>query len=284
MLTLKSVTLSSAATRLFAIESSGHEIEVDADAYLSVFLPANGAVAVDGKRSSTSVTGGEALTLRPSARRTRVGTSSRNPFQAYVFKMPWTAAGTVSENWAFFSKGNPGTEVIRHPLSSPATRSLRTFIEYVFGDMLSEHPILTSPMALRSVEALMLEHLNELFSIEDSLQGLPSNGELQLCKRAEDYMDAHHAEPLTTSMIARSMGVPPTVLSKAFRNSLGKTVRQRLTDLRLEHARAQLLSGMHETVTSSAFSVGLVHLGRFTQAYRAAFRELPSVTLARSRK
>jgi transcriptional regulator GlxA family with amidase domain len=55
--------------------------------------------------------------------------------------------------------------------------------------------------------------------------------------------------------------------------------------MRLERAREHLLSaGLSDTVTSIALDCGFVHLGRFPATYRMAFGELPTETLARSRR
>jgi AraC-like DNA-binding protein len=55
--------------------------------------------------------------------------------------------------------------------------------------------------------------------------------------------------------------------------------------MRLERARERLLSaGPADTVTTIALDCGIAHLGRFPAAYRIAFGELPTETLARTRR
>jgi len=61
--------------------------------------------------------------------------------------------------------------------------------------------------------------------------------------------------------------------------------RDVLLQMRLERAHERLrVAGPADTVTSIALDCGFAHLGRFPAAYRIAFGELPTETLARSRR
>lgn len=101
-------------------------------------------------------------------------------------------------------------------------------------------------------------------------------------KRAEAYIDAYFAEPLTLADIASAAGVPVRTLTYAYRQFRGSSPMRQLRDRRLDHA-AKLLRdgcpGVAEAATASGFS----HLGRFSQDYRARFGESPSISLRRSR-
>jgi len=107
------------------------------------------------------------------------------------------------------------------------------------------------------------------------------------CGEASDVAHwlAEHAlsrEPLAE--LARRAGRSLRSIQRACR-SLGTTPQDVLRDARLDWARAMLESpGATVSVADVAQSVGYRHLGRFAAYYRERFREMPSETLARSRR
>lgn len=110
----------------------------------------------------------------------------------------------------------------------------------------------------------------------------PQGSSLQI-RRAQDYIHANAAEPLTISAIAAEAGCSIRTLQAGFRQHFGLTPVEYLRDLRLDLARYLLLSRPAETpVSSIAYDSGFSHLGRFSQLYRARFGELPSATRAAS--
>jgi transcriptional regulator GlxA family with amidase domain len=73
-------------------------------------------------------------------------------------------------------------------------------------------------------------------------------------------------------------------LQLAFRAVQGEEPRATLARFRLEAARARLQSAQEgESVTAIALDCGFAHLGRFAVAYRRAYGERPSETLASRR-
>jgi AraC-like DNA-binding protein len=101
-------------------------------------------------------------------------------------------------------------------------------------------------------------------------------------KRAEDYIRAFYAEPLTLDMIARVARVSPRSLLQNFRSFSGTSPIRLLRDVRLDAAREALVRRRDDpdaTVLSVALDAGFNHLGRFSQAYAARFGEKPSETL-----
>ncbi|CUI01454.1 AraC-like ligand-binding domain-containing protein [Leisingera aquaemixtae] len=108
----------------------------------------------------------------------------------------------------------------------------------------------------------------------------PLGSSLQI-RRAQDYIHANAAEPLTVSAIAAEAGCSIRTLQTGFRQHFGLTPVEYLRDLRLDLARYLLLSRPAGTpVSSIAYDSGFSHLGRFSQLYRARFGELPSTTRA----
>jgi AraC-like DNA-binding protein len=100
-------------------------------------------------------------------------------------------------------------------------------------------------------------------------------------RRVEDYIRHHYAETITIETLARVAGVSTRTLFSGFRDFRRLTPMAYLKTIRLEKAHAVLQSGDVDGsagVTKIALDAGFSHLGRFAQAYRLRFGELPSVT------
>jgi len=98
--------------------------------------------------------------------------------------------------------------------------------------------------------------------------------------RAERHMRERLALPHTIASLADAAGVSERTLHDGFRRFRSTTPMRRLSVLRLTAAR-QLIQRAEPglTVSRAAAEAGCFQLGRFAQAYRAMFGELPSVTL-----
>lgn len=104
-------------------------------------------------------------------------------------------------------------------------------------------------------------------------------------RRAEDYIDAHAAEPVTLADVAAAAGVSVRSLQAAFRAHRGATPMERLRERRLEIARGRLMEAAPgTTVLGVVTAVGLGDAGRFSVLYKRRFGESPSETLRRGRK
>lgn len=84
--------------------------------------------------------------------------------------------------------------------------------------------------------------------------------------------------------IAATLGISVRSLEAGFRHWKRETPVAFMRGLRLGAAREQLSSPRATSVTAVAFSLGFLHLPRFSQYYHAAFNEYPSETLRRSRQ
>ena len=103
-------------------------------------------------------------------------------------------------------------------------------------------------------------------------------------KRAEAYIEAHYAEPLSLADIAAQAGVSARSLQNGFQSFRNITPMAFLRSVRLQRAhRALLLADPAVTsVTQVALACGFTHLGEFGSAYRRVFGETPKKTLARA--
>ncbi|MFI5611925.1 AraC family transcriptional regulator [Amycolatopsis sp. NPDC051903] len=140
------------------------------------------------------------------------------------------------------------------------------------------------PTVLRALEDQLLTAV---------LLGLPHTSSTELLvggpgdpadvvEQARQWLEEHHAEPVTVADVARASGLGPRQLQAQFRRKLDTTPTAVLRDIRLGRAHQALLTaGGGETVAEIAYSCGFTHLSRFAQEYRARFGELPSQTARR---
>jgi AraC-like DNA-binding protein len=85
--------------------------------------------------------------------------------------------------------------------------------------------------------------------------------------------------------VAAELGIGIRALQAGFRRQVGYSPRQYLIRCRLDLARARLLSPAPlDTVSSIAIDCGFLNLGLFASRYRRTYGELPSQTLAGSRR
>ncbi|AOK31342.1 AraC family transcriptional regulator [Burkholderia singularis] len=104
-------------------------------------------------------------------------------------------------------------------------------------------------------------------------------------RRAQALIDAQFAQPLQLADIARAAGVPERTLRDGFVQFCGTSPMQYLRQVRLDHAREWLLHSApaNRRIAEIALDCGFTHLGRFANAYRERFGELPSATLGGAR-
>jgi AraC-like DNA-binding protein len=101
----------------------------------------------------------------------------------------------------------------------------------------------------------------------------------------EGWIDAHLGQAITLGRLCEVVQVGERSLQIAFQARRGMSPMRFVAERRLAAAQRRL-SGERagEGVTAIATSLGFTHLGRFSAAYRAAFGESPSQTIARSRR
>ncbi len=159
---------------------------------------------------------------------------------------------------------------------------LHRFLTYVVDDARSVDTILNNPILRAGLDDMLLgaiaslgSNRADLFLEEFQAQNAP-----RLVRRAEEFMEAYAAEPITISDIVIECGCSRRTLFNAFRKHRGYTPMQFLAEFRLCSARTALQSpSPTDTVTSIAYAYGFSHPGRFAVAYRARFGEKPSETL-----
>jgi AraC-like DNA-binding protein len=103
-------------------------------------------------------------------------------------------------------------------------------------------------------------------------------------KRAEEYIEAHAAEPITLAGIVAAAGVPARSLRAAFTACRGVAPMEFLRRCRYELAQQRLIEAVPgTTVMSVVKALGLGDAGRFSVEYKKRFGHSPSEVLAGGR-
>lgn len=140
------------------------------------------------------------------------------------------------------------------------------------------HPFLHTQLEQMVASALLLaqRHNHSDVAVRQRTTVLPRH-----VRRAQDYLQAHAHEAITTTALALEVGVSTRGLNAGFKEFLGVSPMRYLRDLRLKRVHDELLNGRASQVASVALRWGFEHLGRFACQYREAFGETPSQTLRR---
>ena len=101
-------------------------------------------------------------------------------------------------------------------------------------------------------------------------------------RRARDFMDRHHAEPLDVPTMAAAALMSPAHFSRRFRAAYGETPYAYLMTRRIERAKALLRQGM--SVTDACMAVGCTSLGSFSSRFTEIVGETPSQYRARDHR
>lgn len=118
----------------------------------------------------------------------------------------------------------------------------------------------------------------ECFSVFGAVPktGGPANDPLrQRLDAATLWLRDHYREDLDLHAVARHVGCAPHYLSRLFRQHMGKTLSQKLREIRIDRAAALLREGGCN-VTEAAFEVGYNSLSHFTKAFVTEKGKRPS--------
>lgn len=170
-------------------------------------------------------------------------------------------------------------------LTSPAGAALKAMCVWLARELDRETAALPfSPMAMVSIEdtlrTLMINCLAEQRPV--ALPRSDAMTEARL-RRIEEWIDAHYADAITVSDLARVGVIGVRSMQLAFQRLRGHSPMESVLQRRLRHARQRLSSAKPGlTVTQVATDSGFYNFGRFSARYRQMFGESPSQTLRRT--
>jgi AraC-like DNA-binding protein len=102
-------------------------------------------------------------------------------------------------------------------------------------------------------------------------------------RRAVERIESSPRHPWTPIALAADACIGVRALQAGFRRELGTSIMQHVEQVRLAHARRELLAAdpTHTSVTRIANQWGFTHLSRFAGRYQTVYGENPSTTLRR---
>ncbi len=167
-----------------------------------------------------------------------------------------------------------------------ADRALRNLLIFTMRQI-DECPEGLPPLVLKKLEqAIVATFLTaRAHTYSDLLMRESKDAAPWQVRRAEAYIEANWKEPITIEMLSEETGVGVRTLFATFQKSRGYTPMQFAKTVRLKGAQKMLRSGSRGTsVTGVAFACGFANPGHFAREYQTTFGELPSETLARSKR
>lgn len=183
--------------------------------------------------------------------------------------------------------GQPVTEAldfgVSMDLSTGAGASLLSAVRFLQTEIDRPGGISESPLARAQLETYVMTSL--LHGVEhqftDALHRPAADDRPAIVRDAVDHIEEHAGEPLTVPGVARRAGVSVRTLQISFTRHLGVTPSEYIRSVRLSRVHADLRASNpgDTSVSERAGAWGFVHLGRFSEQYRARYGELPSETL-----
>jgi AraC-like DNA-binding protein len=169
-------------------------------------------------------------------------------------------------------------------LHTPGARSWLRLVHLALDDVEAGGALFSSPLAATHFEQTLIAGLLSAQPNNRQQVEAPATPCPRVVRSVVDLIEAEPDRAWRLAELAAHAGVSARTLQEAFHRELGTTPLEQLRRTRMERARADLLASDPTTtsVTDIAARWGFFHLGRFAQAYRAMYHELPSQTLADS--
>lgn len=182
----------------------------------------------------------------------------------------------------------PGRRLIFDPVLHPDRPGIAAWMRLLteYRQQTAAGLLARSPLAEHHLRHALVHGLLDIqphtLAPPPALRGRESPSAL---RRAVEFCEQNAAEPITVVDIAQAGATGVRTLQRAFRHEFGTTPMSFVRRIRLDRARADLLlvrlGHADDTVTDVALRWGFTNLGRFSNAYRAAFGESPSAAARR---
>lgn len=177
----------------------------------------------------------------------------------------------------------PGSNqrTLRISREHPALASLGHLLQLTDAELRDGGGMLQSSVGQQHLQSLFCESLLHL------MPGFASGGHRPvlpgLLKRVVDYIQANLGQALSMDELVVISGASRRSLEQAFRLNLQTSPMRYVLQCRLQAARDSLRRSQpgELQLTDLAFRLGFSQASHFTHAYKKAFGELPSDTLAR---
>lgn len=183
------------------------------------------------------------------------------------------------------AEGETPAPVVFDPLmdlEKPATRAWLRLVHLALDDIEAGGALFRSTLAATHFEQTLIVGLLSAQSSNHQSVAAPYTPCPPIVRAIVDLIEAEPERAWRLAEFSRHVGVSPRTLQEAFQRELGMSPLERLRRTRMARARHDLVEGdpTRTSVTEIAARWGFFHLGRFAQAYRTMYHELPSQTLA----
>lgn len=175
----------------------------------------------------------------------------------------------------------------RLPLTVREARGLRALSQIGLAECGVRSELLASPAASSALADQLVTRLVDALVRAPGCEARrarpgPRPQRLAAAETAAGFIAANLDRRLTIDELVRVSSVKERALRSGFLERFGQTPQAYIASLRLNAVRRELRwGGTTRTVTEIATRHGFWHLGRFAQAYRRLFGELPSETKGR---
>ncbi len=170
-------------------------------------------------------------------------------------------------------------------LSSPTAAGWRESLNIVLKEFEAGPGLAAHPNAGRQVERLILDGLllGHPHDFIDDVLDAGASASLRAVREAKALLEERPEHDWSPAELARRVHVSVRTLQKGFGSEVGVPPMTYLRRVRLDRAHEALSRSApaSTTVGAVAFHFGIMHLGRFSSAYRRRFGESPSTTLQR---
>lgn len=284
---VETAELNPGGLRVSRVLSTGHLVDLTEETAATVLFPASGQLRVRVAAAEYRIGPKAVCIFGPNARRTKAeAPPDAGLFHANALLIPNQTLRDLVQAGRNRDAGWPALpDSLPLSASLPEARRLSDLLGYITRQFDNRLPLSTKAGAAMAV--LVEEFLSDLILCSSPVltetRALPAA--LARVRMAEEIMRARSDEPLSMAEVAREVGVGLRSLQLAFIETRAMGPRDVLLRMRLERARERLLAARPtDSVTGIAMDCGFAHLGRFPAAYRTAFGELPTETLARARR
>jgi AraC-like DNA-binding protein len=171
------------------------------------------------------------------------------------------------------------------PVDTASSRLWKDSVNYVKNCVLVDD-IMATPLVLGHASRMLAAVMLSTFPSTTTSHARPydrTDDRPVLLRRAIEYVDSNAGSDIALADIAEAVHVTPRAVQYMFRRHLDTTPLNYLRQVRLHHARQELIGAdrRHETVTAIGARWGFMHTGRFAVMYRQTFGESPHETLRR---
>lgn len=162
--------------------------------------------------------------------------------------------GEWAARMADFGLAEPGSPVDLHR-SRAAWLASQLYHEFCTADSAS----------ILSIEGFALALLGEV--ARTSGRAEPAGARPAWLRRALEYLQAHYLEAISLTDLAQRVEIDPSHLARTFREQFGCTMSDHVRQLRVEHARRELL-GTSKTLSAIAHSAGFADQAHFSRVFK----------------